>query len=121
MVPMNSFNTLHHYSAFWGLMLPVSISSMASDVLRGYWAQRLLWEIGGYVVVYPPTIHRYDKIEAYPFAEEKDLHVNVGRLIKFLVSWKSDKHRLFEKIMELIYAMAKEGFWTEKDLKFTAA
>lgn len=121
MVPMNSFNTLHHYSAFWGLMLPVSISSMASDVLRGYWAQRLLWEIGGYVVVYPPTIHRYDKIEAYPFSEEKDLHVNVGRLIKFLVSWKSDKHRLFEKIMELSYAMAEEGFWTEKDLKFTAA
>ncbi|KAJ9565431.1 hypothetical protein OSB04_001397 [Centaurea solstitialis] len=121
MVPMNSFNTMHHYSAFWGLMLPVSISSMASDVLRGYWAQRILWEIGGYVVVYPPTVHRYDRIEAYPFAEEKDLHVNVGRLTKFLVSWKSDKHRLFEKILELSYAMAEEGFWTEKDVKFTAA
>ncbi|KAD4584696.1 hypothetical protein E3N88_22297 [Mikania micrantha] len=121
MVPMNSFNTLHHYSAFWGLMLPVSVSSMASDVLRGYWAQRLLWEIGGYVVVYPPTVHRYDRIEAYPFAEEKDLHVNVGRLIKFLVYWKSDKHRLFEILLELSYAMAEEGFWTEKDLKFTAA
>ncbi|KAI3816941.1 hypothetical protein L1987_10726 [Smallanthus sonchifolius] len=50
MVPMNSCNTLHHYSAFWGLMLPVSVSLMGSDVLRGYWAQRLLWEIGGYVV-----------------------------------------------------------------------
>ncbi|KAM0035238.1 hypothetical protein Hdeb2414_s0015g00443991 [Helianthus debilis subsp. tardiflorus] len=91
MVSTNSFNTLYHYSAFWGLMLPVSVSSMASDVIRGYWAQRLLWEIGGYVVVYPPTVHRYDRIEAYPFAEEKDLHVNVGRLIKFFLSWKSDK------------------------------
>ncbi|KAI3732992.1 hypothetical protein L1987_64206 [Smallanthus sonchifolius] len=121
MVPMNSFNTLHHYSAFWGLMLPVSMSSMASDVIRGYWAQRLLWEIGGYVVVYPPTVHRYDTIEAYPFAEEKDLHVNVGRLIKFLVSWKSDKHRLFEIILDLSYAMVEEGFWIEKDLKFVAA
>lgn len=121
MVPMNSFNTLHHYSAFWGLMLPVSVSSMASDVIRGYWAQRLLWEIGGYVVVYPPTMHRYDIIEAYPFAEEKDLHVNVGRLIKFLVSWKSDKHRLSDILMELSYAMAEEGFWTEKDVKFAAA
>ncbi|KAM0025223.1 hypothetical protein Hdeb2414_s0021g00571861 [Helianthus debilis subsp. tardiflorus] len=96
MVPTNSFNTL----------------------LRAQW---LLWEIGGYVVVYPPTMHRYDRIEAYPFAEEKDLHVNVGRLIKFLVSWKSDKHRLFEILLELSYAMAEEGFWTEKDLKFTAA
>nr|GMD85701.1 probable glycosyltransferase STELLO2 [Ipomoea batatas] len=121
MVPVNSFNTIFHSSAFWGLMLPVSISSMASDVLRGYWAQRILWEIGGYVVVYPPTIYRYDRIAAYPFSEEKDLHVNVGRLIKFLVSWRSNKHQLFEKILELSYAMAEEGFWTERDLELTAA
>ncbi|KAE8731203.1 Villin 2 family protein [Hibiscus syriacus] len=121
MVPVNSFNTIYHSSAFWALMLPVSVSTMASDVLRGYWGQRLLWEIGGYVAVYPPTVHRYDRIEAYPFSDEKDLHLNVGRLIKFLVSWRSNKHRLFEKILELSYAMAEEGFWTEQDLKFTAA
>lgn len=121
MVPVNTFNTLYHSSAFWALMLPVSVSTMASDVLRGYWGQRLLWEIGGYVVVYPPTVHRYDRIESYPFSEEKDLHVNVGRLLKFLVSWRSSKHRLFEKILELSYVMAEEGFWTEKDVKFTAA
>ncbi|KAL3533778.1 hypothetical protein ACH5RR_007299 [Cinchona calisaya] len=121
MVPVNSFNTFFHSSAFWALMLPVSVSSMASDVLRGYWAQRLLWEIGGYVVVYPPTVHRYDRIEVYPFSEEKDLHVNVGRLIKFLVTWRSGKHGLFEKILELSYVMAEEGFWTEQDVKFTAA
>lgn len=121
MVPVNSFNTLFHSQAFWGLMLPVSISSMASDVLRGYWAQRILWEIGGYVAVYPPTIHRVDNAESYPFAEEKDLHVNVGRLIKFLVSWRSNKPTLFERILHLSYAMAEEGFWTELDVKFTAA
>ncbi|KAE8683602.1 putative Magnesium-chelatase subunit H [Hibiscus syriacus] len=121
MVPVNSFNTIYHSSAFWALMLPVSVSTMASDVLRGYWGQRLLWEIGGYVAVYPPTVHRYDRIEAYPFSDEKDLHLNVGRLIKFLVSWRSNKHRLFEKILELSYAMAEEGFWTVQDLKFTAA
>ncbi|GLT95987.1 hypothetical protein SLE2022_136380 [Rubroshorea leprosula] len=101
-------------------MLPVSVSTMASDVLRGYWGQRLLLGIGGYVV-YPPAIHRYDRIEAYPFSEEKNLHVNVGRLIKFLVSWRSNKHGLFDKILELSYAMAKKGFWTKEDLKFTAA
>ncbi|KAL6994888.1 sugar transporter-like protein [Sarracenia purpurea var. burkii] len=121
MVPINSFNTMFHYNAFWALMLPVSVSTMASDVLRGYWAQRLLWEIGGSVMVYPPTIHRYDKIEIYPFSEEKDLHVNVSGLLKFLVSWKSGKQMLSEKILELSYLMAKEGFWSEKDVKFTAA
>ncbi|XP_014514293.1 probable glycosyltransferase STELLO1 [Vigna radiata var. radiata] len=121
MVPVNSFNTLYHSPAFWALMLPVSVSTMASDVLRGYWGQRLLWEVGGYVAVYPPTVHRYDRIEAYPFSEEKDLHVNVGRLIDYLVLWRSDKHRLFEKILDLSFAMAEEGFWTETDVKLTAA
>ncbi|CAL0317072.1 unnamed protein product [Lupinus luteus] len=121
MVPLNSFNTMYHSPAFWALMLPVSVSTMASDVLRGYWGQRLLWEVGGSVVVYPPTVHRYDRVEAYPFSEEKDLHVNVGRLIKYLVSWRSNKHNLFEKILELSYAMAEEGFWTKKDVELTAA
>ncbi|CAL9146867.1 probable glycosyltransferase STELLO2 [Musa acuminata AAA Group] len=121
MVPVNSFNTIFHAQAFWGLMLPVSVSSMASDVLRGYWAQRMLWEIGGFVAVYPPTIHRVDEAQSYPFVEEKDLHVNVGRLIKFLVSWRSSKQTLFERILHLSYVMAEEGFWTEQDVQFTAA
>lgn len=47
--------------------------------------------------------------------------MNVGRLIDFLVSWRSHKNRLFEKILELSYVMAEERFWTEKDVKFTAA
>ncbi|KAG6520460.1 probable glycosyltransferase STELLO1 [Zingiber officinale] len=121
MAPVNSFNTIFHTQAFWGLMLPVSVSSMASDVLRGYWAQRILWEIGGFMAVYPPTIHRVDTAEGYPFIEEKDLHVNVDRLIKFLVSWRSNKRTLFERILHLSYAMAEEGFWTLQDVQFTAA
>ncbi|KAK8962022.1 hypothetical protein KSP40_PGU011748 [Platanthera guangdongensis] len=123
MVPVNSFNTIFHSQAFWGLMLPVSVSSMASDVIRGYFAQRILWEIGGFVAVYPPTILRQDREESYPFAEENDLHVNVGRLTKFLISWRSDNSNftLFEKILELSYALAQDGFWTEKDVELTAA
>ncbi|KAL5995267.1 sugar transporter-like protein [Asimina triloba] len=120
MVPVNSFNTIFHSSAFWGLMLPVSVSTMASDILRGYWAQRILWEIGGFVAVYPPTMHRYDRIEVYPFSEEKDLHINVGRLIDFLNGWRSGKASLFEKIAHLSYSMAEEEFWTEQDVRLTA-
>jgi hypothetical protein len=52
-------------------MLPVSVSRMASDVLRGYWGQRLLWEVGGYVAVYPPTVHRYDRLRLIPFQRRK--------------------------------------------------
>ncbi|KAK8958804.1 hypothetical protein KSP40_PGU018839 [Platanthera guangdongensis] len=121
MVPVNSLNTMFHSQAFWALMLPVSVSSMASDVLRGYWAQRILWEIDGYVAVYPPTIRRLDNVQVYPFAEERDLHVNVGRLIDFLLSWRSNKPTLFERALHLSYSMAEEGFWSEMDLRFTTA
>ncbi|KAL6610028.1 hypothetical protein ACP70R_039997 [Stipagrostis hirtigluma subsp. patula] len=121
MAPVNSFNTLFQSPAFWGLMMPVTVSSMAADVIRGYWAQRILWEIGGYVAFYPPTIYRKDHVQAYPFAEEKDLHVNVGRLNKFLIKWRSNKRTLFQRILDLSYAMAEEGFWTEQDVRLTAA
>ncbi|CAD6343364.1 unnamed protein product [Miscanthus lutarioriparius] len=121
MTPVNSVNTLFHSPAFWGLALPVSVSPMASDVIRGYWAQRILWEIGGYLVVYPPTVHRIDNVRAHPFDNEKDLHVNVGKLIKFLMEWRSSKRTLFERILDLSYAMTEEGFWGEKDLHFMTA
>ena len=122
-MPINSFNSVFHCNAFWAMMLPISVSTMASDVPRGYWAQRLLWKISGFVMVCPLTIHGYDNIdniEAYPFSEEKDLHVNVGRLIKFLILWKSIKNMLSERILDLSYSMAKEWFWSEKDVRFTA-
>ncbi|KAG2647243.1 hypothetical protein PVAP13_2KG582100 [Panicum virgatum] len=121
MAPVNSVNTLFHSPAFWGLALSVSVSPMASDVIRGYWAQRILWEIGGYLVVYPPTVHRIDNVHAHPFDDEKDIHVNIGRLIKFLMEWRSSKRTLFERILDLSYAMTEEGFWGEKDLHFMAA
>ncbi|KAK3127905.1 hypothetical protein QOZ80_7AG0579950 [Eleusine coracana subsp. coracana] len=121
MTPVNSVNTLFHSPAFWGLALPVSVSPMASDVIRGYWAQRILWEIGGYLVVYPPTAHRVDNVHSHPFDDEKDIHVNVGSLIKFLVEWRSRKQTLFERILDLSYAMTEKGFWGEKDLDFMSA
>ncbi|RLM87476.1 uncharacterized protein C2845_PM04G32800 [Panicum miliaceum] len=121
MAPVNSVNTLFHSPAFWGLALLVSVSPMASDVIRGYWAQRILWEIGGYLVVYPPTVHRIDNVHAHPFDDEKDIHVNIGRLIKFLMEWRSSKRTLFERILDLSYAMTEECFWGEKDLHFMAA
>uniref|UniRef100_A0A287PAD6 Uncharacterized protein n=1 Tax=Hordeum vulgare subsp. vulgare TaxID=112509 RepID=A0A287PAD6_HORVV len=121
MAPVNSLNTMFHAPAFWGLALPVSVSPMASDVIRGYWAQRILWEIGGQLVVYPPTVHRTDNVHAHPFDDEKDIHVNVGRLINFLMGWRSTKPTLFERILDLSYAMAEEGFRWEKDLHFMVA
>lgn len=120
MAPMNSLNTLFHSSAFWALMLPVSVHPQVSDILRGYWAQRLLWEIGGYYAIYPPSIYREDTKKPHNFEDEKDLHENVERLAEFLVAWTSRKGTFFKKVLDLSHSLAKAGFWTAQDVTFTA-
>eukprot|EP00249_Psilotum_nudum_P009355 c21875_g1_i1 orf=563-2974(+) len=119
--PVNNLNTLFHFPAFWALMLPVSVSSKASDIIRGYWAQRLLWEIGGCVAIYPPSIHRIDNMQLLSFEDEKDLHGSSGKLAKMLVSWRSNKSTVFNKILHLSHSMAEAGFWSAKDVIYTAA
>ncbi|KAI5064144.1 hypothetical protein GOP47_0020814 [Adiantum capillus-veneris] len=121
MAPISSLNTLYHSPAFWSLMLPISVSKMASDILRGYWAQRLLWEIGGHLTFHPPYVHRIDKMSSPVYADEKDVHKNVDRLTKFLVSWRSRKSSILDKALHLSHSMAEAGFWTAQDVVYTAA
>ncbi|MCO5593067.1 hypothetical protein L7F22_047073 [Adiantum nelumboides] len=121
MAPINSLNTLYHSTAFWSLMLPISVSKMASDILRGYWAQRLLWEIGGHLTFHPPSVHRIDKMYPPAYANEKDVHKNVDRLTKFLVSWRSRKSSILDKALHLSHSMAEAGYWTAQDVVYTAA
>lgn len=121
MAPINHFNTLFHPSAFWALMLPVSVNPQVSDIFRGFWAQRLLWDIGGSLAVYPPSIHRDDTIKAFSFEDEKDLHENVEMLIDFLVGWSSKRSRFFMRVLELSHALAEAGFWAVQEVEYTAA
>ncbi|KAI5070129.1 hypothetical protein GOP47_0014472 [Adiantum capillus-veneris] len=121
MAPFSHFNTLFHTPAFWALMLPVSVNPQVSDVFRGFWAQKLLWEIGGYLAVYPPSIHRTDAKKAFSFEEEKDLHESVDMLINFLIGWSSKRTSFFMRVLELSYGLAEAGFWAAQDVEYTAA
>lgn len=120
LAPCNAFNTLWHSSAFWGLMLPVTISPKAADIVRGYWAQRILWEIGGMMVIHPPTTIRDDTGTPLSFLDEKDLHAESRRLVEFLVAWRShNTSTLFDKIVHLTHTMGEEGFWGALDVTLT--
>jgi hypothetical protein len=121
MAPCNALNTLFHSAGFWGLLLPVSLTPKAADIVRGYWAQRILWEIGGMMVVYPPTVKRADVAEPSSFVDEADLYKESSRLIKFLVGWRSEKGTLFEKILHLSHEMAEQRFWGAQDVELVAA
>ena len=44
--PINSQNTVYSRDALWALLLPTTTLWREDDIFRGYWNQRLLWEIG---------------------------------------------------------------------------
>ena len=54
--PFNSQNTLWHKDAFWGMLLPITVTFRATDIMRGYWCQRMLWDIGAVLAFGPPTV-----------------------------------------------------------------
>lgn len=121
MAPINHINTLFYSSAFWALMLPVSVNPQVSDIFRGFWGQRLLWDTGGYLAIYPPSIYRADTNKPHPFEEEKELQENVEKLVSFLVAWNSVKPTFFERVLDLSYSLAEAGFWSAQDVDYTAA
>jgi STELLO glycosyltransferases len=111
--PFNSQNTLYHYQAFWGLIIPISVSFRVSDIWRSYWVQRVLWDIEGSVCFTQPTANQYrnDHDLLKDFIDEYDLYAKSGSFISFLNAWKSTKSTLSERIMELTQLMIKEEFF----------
>lgn len=123
MCPFNSQNTVFLKDAFWALLIPVSTTMRVCDIWRGYWAQRLLWEIGGSVCFIPPTVVQHRNIHTLvnDFEEEHDLYKDAGRLVDFLRAWKFMGTDFPEAVKSLSQAMADEGFWGQLDSDLTAA
>lgn len=118
MAPYNSQNTLHLYDAFWGLVLPQTVTFRVCDIWRGYWAQRLLWEINGHLAFFPPNAYTYRNAHNYllDFIDENDLYQKSSYLVDFLIKWKSTKISFFDRILELTLAMYEHDFWGKKDV-----
>lgn len=123
LAPFNSQNTLFHYNALWAMLLPVTTAFRVCDIWRGYWAQRLLWEIGGNLAFFPPNAIQVRSAHNYldDFIDEKALYHDAGRLVNFLRQWKSDKKDFFSRILELSNAMVAEKFWDKGDAELTEA
>ena len=109
--PYNSQNTIHHYEALWGLYLPVKVDHYLSDILRGYWVQRLLWEIDGKLLFSLTNEKRYrtGNITLSEIGKEKLLHNSTKKLVLFLNSWNSKAPTIKQKFQDLIIHMENAG------------
>jgi len=113
--PYNSQNTMFHYAAFWSLLLPISVTFRTTDIWRGYWAQPLLWKIGGHLGFYPPhtTQNRNSHVYLKDFGEEDQLYTQSGELVQFLSEWKCSEtnENLYKCMLELTEAMVNRSMW----------
>ena len=118
--PFNSQNTVFARDALWALYIPSTTAFRVCDIWRGYWAQRLLWEIGGSLVFARPSVFQdrnaHDYFEDY--LDEKALYEDTGNLLTFLTQWRCPSGRsIFECGVSLAEGMAENGFWASSEVK----
>ncbi|EDO39483.1 predicted protein [Nematostella vectensis] len=123
MAPFNSQNTFFLDKGLWALLIPITTKFRVCDIWRGYWGQRLLWEIGGHLSFFPPNAMQYRSAHDYhlDFVDEVDLYNDAGRLVEFLREWKSPRKDFFSRALDLTVSMVDNRFMFPKDAILTEA
>ena len=121
--PFNTQNTVIHSGAFWGLLIPITTKFRVCDIWRGYWAQRLLWDINGNICFMPSTViqERNDHNLLHDFIDELDLYTKSGDLVNTLIDWKSTNSSFFGRIQELTDIMIQKDFYKKKERELVDA
>eukprot|EP00884_Botryococcus_braunii_P006898 jgi/Botrbrau1/16209/Bobra.314_2s0003.1 len=93
------------------------------DIWRGYYSQRLLWEVGAQLVFLPPSVfqHRNPHSLQADFIDEVQLYTDADKLVNFLRDWKPRTLTLPDMAKELAQDMANEKFWDKKMSRLVTA
>ncbi len=115
--PFNSQNTLWNKKAFHLLYLPSTVSFRFTDILRGYIAQRLIWEQNLHLGFCSATVYQernpHDLMK--DFRDEIECYLNVRSIVDVLdaMSFIGD----FNKDLFVLYCMlVQERFVNEQEL-----
>ena len=87
--PFNSQNTFFYKKAFFTLYLPCSVNMRATDIWRGYIAQRLLWETGQFLAFSKPSAYqvRNQHNLLKDFEDEIQVYLKSYTLVQKLFFW----------------------------------
>lgn len=110
--PWNAQAVLVSEAAFFGLLLPVTVTGRVSDIWRSYITTRLLWETRHNIGFASAFVTQYRNPHSYmvDFADEDDLYHRVDDLLKALASWTSNGHTTLESAyLNLIHKLVKES------------
>jgi len=111
--------------AFFGLLLPVSVTGRVSDIWRSYITTRLLWETRYRIGFSSSFVTQYRNPHSYmvDFADEDDLYNRVDELLQALASWTSHGHETLETAyIDLVTKLVEEAaILGESDLQLAKA
>lgn len=115
--PYNSQNTLFHYNAFWSLLFPTTVAFRVTDIWRGYWAQPLLWAVGGNLGFLPPHTTQLRNAHLYlrDFGEEDQMYKQAGEMAVFLNEWRCQAQDLYGCMTQLTREMGEKGYWGKRE------
>lgn len=121
--PFNSQNTIFYQSAFWALLMPMTTSFRVADIWRGYWTQRLLWDINARLCFLPANAYQERNAHDFmkDFEQELDLYLKTDDLLNALKNWNSSADNLFDRMHELIAYLVEKNFFEAADLALTDA
>jgi len=123
-IPWNAQAVVLRKPAFFGLLLPVSVTGRVSDIWRSYITSRLLWETEYLVGFSSPVVKQYRNPHSYmkDLEDEKDLYYNVDKLLSTLLAWETDAHQsLQDAYLNLMAKLVSLGFFHERDLELSRA
>ena len=88
------------------------VSFRVCDIWRGYWVQRLLWDVNGSLGFTKPTVDQIRNAHNYhaDYMDELQIYSETSSFIDFLASWNSNSTELETRIVDLMKAMADNKF-----------
>ena len=123
--PLRSQATLFRHSAFWGMLLPMSVSSRVSAVWRSYVLERLLWESNSSTVAFASSWvshHRNPHSYLADHDQEADLRTKTHVLLSLLAGWTSaSQSSLPEAYRSLWSTLAVEGLVNHDEIDLVKA
>eukprot|EP00941_MAST-03F_sp_MAST-3F-sp1_P004448 g4448.t1 len=110
--PFNAQATIFKRSAFWGLLLPVSVTGRVSDIWRAYSTTRLLWDVGQQIAFASPWVQQCRTPHNYmsDFNAELQLYSQVDQLITVLLEWNPKANNLGGRMKELAIFLYEREF-----------
>ena len=94
------------------------VSFRVCDIWRGYWVQRLLWDVNGSLGFTKPTVDQIRNAHNYrnDYLDELEIYSQTSSFIDFLASWNSKSTDLGARIVDLMKAMANNNFIGAQDV-----